>query len=408
MPRAIKYKYVTTDGLPPLDGLPPELAFAGEQGLALALALGRGQRHEEYGYGVRTASAIGNGNDNSNGNGDGHQSGCPLSSPPPPPYCPADPPPPYMPTQEQQPRQPQRGTTRTADRGRCTGDIQDPVVINLNMGTNHHHHYHCHCYCHSSVPLNNAPTETDTDTILFQPHTHICTYPPTYSHYPPPSSLSSISGNSHTQQGGGFSCSLCQSHQIPTAGRNSPTAALPIGSIMREIPLMIPFPFSSSGTQGDPVMKPNLDLGLGLGFGYIFPEHHTTIHLIEPEYLPFNHHQDHQSRPFRFCAYNVATSLTVAEFMRRACFYHHHHRSGKHTGIMDPGAAGDRVYAYCITECIELGDGRWGRGQEFCIAAGGGDRCLQAEVQSLTLADVGWDETRATKPVWIATTVVWQ
>lgn len=81
---------------------------------------------------------------NGNGNGNGNQSGCSLSHPPPP-YCPADDddhPPPYMPMQEEQ--QPglirQRGTTRTADRGRHTGNIPDPLV--MNMGTNNHHQHH--------------------------------------------------------------------------------------------------------------------------------------------------------------------------------------------------------------------------------------------------------------------------
>ncbi|KAL1967553.1 hypothetical protein VTN77DRAFT_3068 [Rasamsonia byssochlamydoides] len=449
MPRGIKYKYVTTNGLPPLDGLPPKLALELEQGL--------GQGH---GHGARAAGIIGNGN----GSSRSHQCGCHT----PPPYCPVDPPPPYMPVSPQQQQQagPPPVTTRTtstADTGCDRGGIPDRSTT--NMGMNHYHRY----YCYSYMSQNEA--NANTNTIPFHSHSHSCSHshtcpdPPPYSHYYPmcypiiqPSSFSSIH-NSPTQQG----CCCCPSYQsqqelpsppsspassqqIPTRERNnSPTAPtevplpLPIGSIIpgtREIPLVIPSSSSPSSSPSSSGTKPEMatGIGVGFGFGYIFPEHHTTIHLIEPEYAPFNHHhhdhhhqQQHPSRPsppsFRFSVYKVSTSPTIAEFMKRVCFCFCRNKNhdlnldgylvASSSVSHDDGNddwVGDGVYAYGIIETLPLSDGQWGRGQEFWI----GDDSMAAMrklVHSLTLADVGWDKTRGTKragPVWIATTVVWE
>jgi hypothetical protein len=400
MPWDIRYKYVTTDGLPPLDGIPPTLALL------------QGQE-EGYGYepAVSTTSILGNGDDI------GHQFAWPASLHPSKPPS-VDPPPPYIATplptvmamsvsHKKRPRaRPLQPTisTRTTDRARSnnTGSIPDPPMRAMKTSC-----------CYSYIPRSNIhamPSHSDVNSC--------CHYYPLCRSIPRRSQSSSIPGNLPcTLQGSSSTCLSCQSQE-------ELSLPLPIGSIIpgtRETSLVMP---SSSLPPSGPGPRPRPQSGAEMSVTYIFPPNHATIHLIEPEYTPFKHSPPSPPPSFRFRIYKVPTSLTIAEFMRQVCFYNYNTGNNKvldsnpEEMMTSPASAcsalGNEVYAYGILENIELGDGRWARGQRFWV--GGDNRILatalmRKRVQSLTLADVGWDETRGTdraRSVWISTTVVWE
>lgn len=132
------------------------------------------------------------------------------------------------------------------------------------------------------------------------------------------------------------------------------------------------------------------------GMGYIFPKSSTTIHVIEPGYFPW----ENPRRTFQWRAYRVPTTMTVAEFVGQICQLSDEQKTQKKDM---KNATMKRVI-----ECIELGDGVWGRGPEFCVGEGRGrDEDMKKAVGN-ALAKIGWDDSRGESrpPVWVSTEVV--
>lgn len=135
------------------------------------------------------------------------------------------------------------------------------------------------------------------------------------------------------------------------------------------------------------------------GLGYIFPKSHTILHIVEHDFLPFspnsNNHTPCRAFEFKFRAFNVPTSLTVAELIEQICPV---------VSPNPPEGNGKRVVSKGIFECIEVGDGRWARGVEFWVGQG-----EEGGRVGRTLKEIGWDERRGASmaPVWVATRVVY-
>ncbi|KAJ9291631.1 hypothetical protein DTO021C3_988 [Paecilomyces variotii] len=127
---------------------------------------------------------------------------------------------------------------------------------------------------------------------------------------------------------------------------------------------------------------------LSSGAGYIFPTNHTTIHLIEPNFLPCAH----PPRQFKWRVYKVPTTLSLSELIEKVC-------------VVDCPEGKTAVKG--IVECIELGDGCWLRGPEFWMGKGKGEEDAMKGKVKKTLASIGWDEKRGSvaKPVWLAVVV---
>lgn len=129
-------------------------------------------------------------------------------------------------------------------------------------------------------------------------------------------------------------------------------------------------------------------LTLSSGAGYIFPTNHTTIHLIEPNFLPFAH----PPRSFKWRVYKVPTTMTLSQLIEQVCVVNCPQGKTPVKGIL---------------ECIELGGGHWARGSEFWIGKGKGEEGAMKEKVKKTLESIGWDEKRGSvaKPVWLAVVV---
>ncbi|KAF3490958.1 uncharacterized protein GIQ15_00475 [Arthroderma uncinatum] len=133
----------------------------------------------------------------------------------------------------------------------------------------------------------------------------------------------------------------------------------------------------------------NRPLVLPNGQGYIFPQKHTTIHIIEAFAAPWNN----PGGTFQWRSYRVPPTMTVSELIDQLCPTH--------------GPDGRKATAQGITECLEVGDGSWLKGSEFWVGgARGGDENMKRRV-SQTLAAVGWTDQRGTAapPVWITISI---
>ncbi|KAM5445930.1 hypothetical protein MaudCBS49596_006999 [Microsporum audouinii] len=132
---------------------------------------------------------------------------------------------------------------------------------------------------------------------------------------------------------------------------------------------------------------PNSDRALVLpnGQGYIFPQKHTTIHIIEAYTAPW----DNPGGTFQWRSYRVPSTMTVSELIEQLC----------------PTKAPDgrEATARGITECLEVGDGSWLKGSDFWVGGHrGSDDNMKRRVKQ-TLATVGWTDQRGAvaQPVWI-------
>lgn len=92
--------------------------------------------------------------------------------------------------------------------------------------------------------------------------------------------------------------------------------------------------------------------------------------------------------------------MSVAEFVGQICELSGEQKNQKKT-------MKDAVMKRAV-ECIELGDGVWGRGPEFCVGEGKGKDADMKKAVGHNLGKIGWDGTRGdTRPsVWVATEVV--
>lgn len=109
------------------------------------------------------------------------------------------------------------------------------------------------------------------------------------------------------------------------------------------------------------------------GMNYLYPQHHTCVHLLLDGYLPWAN----PGTEFRFKLYTPATCLTIRELI--------HQLGTEKTIDMKMG----------LTECLEVGDGTWLKGSTFFFSDARSEQ---------TLAAVGWDQTRGMgdrKPVWV-------
>jgi hypothetical protein len=137
-------------------------------------------------------------------------------------------------------------------------------------------------------------------------------------------------------------------------------------------------------------------LRLPSGLGYVFPKSHTTIHVIEPGYFPW----ERPGGTFQWRAYKVPTLLALGEFIGQiyelSSEQKRYRRSMKNAVLKR------------VIECVELGDGMWGRGSEFCVGEGRGKDADMKKVVALSLEKIGWDSKRgdSSPPVWVATEVV--
>ncbi|KAK2873426.1 hypothetical protein FQN49_002384 [Arthroderma sp. PD_2] len=121
------------------------------------------------------------------------------------------------------------------------------------------------------------------------------------------------------------------------------------------------------------------------GQGYIFPQKHTTIHIIEAYTPPW----DNPGGSFQWRSYRVPSTMIVSELIDQLC--------------PTKGPDGRKATARGITECLEVGDGSWLKGSDFWIGGTrGSDENMKRRV-SQTLAAIGWTDQRggAAQPVWI-------
>ncbi|WEW60481.1 hypothetical protein PRK78_005968 [Emydomyces testavorans] len=142
-------------------------------------------------------------------------------------------------------------------------------------------------------------------------------------------------------------------------------------------------PGANIPTTDNPLVLPS-------GQGYIFPQAHTTLHVLESNFPPW----ERPGHPFHWRAFRVPTTLTLKELIEQLC--------------PDKGPKGEKVTSRGITECLELGDGAWLKASEFWIGDKGDNDAMKEKVKQ-SLAKVGWDEGRGTKarPVWLAVAVVY-
>ncbi|KAL2014089.1 hypothetical protein VTN00DRAFT_1614 [Thermoascus crustaceus] len=157
-------------------------------------------------------------------------------------------------------------------------------------------------------------------------------------------------------------------------------------------------PGSTSDTDTDTALV------LPSGLGYIFPKSHTIIHIIKHDFLPFtfNNNQTNPHCPFKFRAFKIPTTLTVAELIEQICPVNIN--KNPHP---PPEGNSKVIVAKGIVECIEVGDGKWVRGAEFWVGEGQGNG--EEGRVGKTLEEIGWDGRRGTRmgPVWVATRVVY-
>ncbi|KAI1917445.1 hypothetical protein LOZ39_000437 [Ophidiomyces ophidiicola] len=130
-------------------------------------------------------------------------------------------------------------------------------------------------------------------------------------------------------------------------------------------------------------------LVLPSGQGYIFPSSHTTIHVFESNFPPW----DHPGRSINFRSFCTSPTLTIKELIEQLC--------------PQKGPDGKKVKSRGITECLESGDGVWLKGSEFWVGEKGNSDSMKAKVDR-ALAKIGWDASRGTtaRPIWLAVSIV--
>ncbi|KAK2763776.1 hypothetical protein FQN54_009393 [Arachnomyces sp. PD_36] len=150
---------------------------------------------------------------------------------------------------------------------------------------------------------------------------------------------------------------------------------------------------SPSGSRPPTADRP---LRLPSGMGYIFPKSHTTIHVIEPGYLPW----ERPRGAFKWRAYVVPTSISLGEFINQICELSN---DQKRQGKTMADASWQR-----IVECVELGEGLWGRGSEYYTGEGKSSDENMKRVVGLSLEKLGWDSKHGngSPPIWVATQVI--
>ncbi|KAI9798824.1 MAG: hypothetical protein M1825_004997 [Sarcosagium campestre] len=114
--------------------------------------------------------------------------------------------------------------------------------------------------------------------------------------------------------------------------------------------------------------------GIDPGVNYLYPEKHTTLHVIHGGIAPY----DVAGLLFHFTILRVPCNITVAELIHQL------------------GARGGGDEQNGVTECLEIGGGRWVKG----ISVFKSD-----EMANQTLGQLGWDDSRGhgpLPPVWIA------
>ncbi|EEP81997.1 predicted protein [Uncinocarpus reesii 1704] len=126
------------------------------------------------------------------------------------------------------------------------------------------------------------------------------------------------------------------------------------------------------------------------GQGYIFPKNHTTLHIIESNFPPW----DKPGGTFFWRSVLAPPTLTLKELIEQVA--------------PETGPKGEKATSRGITECLESGDGVWLKASEFWIGEKGDNDAMKKKVGQ-ALAKVGWDEGRGTtsRPVWLAVAVVY-
>ncbi|KAI9814291.1 MAG: hypothetical protein M1832_005931 [Thelocarpon impressellum] len=114
--------------------------------------------------------------------------------------------------------------------------------------------------------------------------------------------------------------------------------------------------------------------GMPPGINYLYPPKHTMLHVILNGVLPY----ETPVQDMRFKIFLAPCNVTVKQLI----------------SLLGAGEGADDKCG--VTECVELGYGRWGKG--ISVFRADGAKCDQ------TLEDIGWDAERGDtkKPVWLA------
>ncbi|KAF1356647.1 hypothetical protein BDV97DRAFT_12862 [Delphinella strobiligena] len=109
------------------------------------------------------------------------------------------------------------------------------------------------------------------------------------------------------------------------------------------------------------------------GTSYIFPKHHTSLHVIKDIRV---WEADHDAN-FRYKSFNVGTTKSVGELIEDLV-----------------GAEGEEVRGWAVTEVLEKGDGGFVR--DVTVEHGG-------DLAKKDLASMGWNQSRSAcrPPVWL-------
>lgn len=117
------------------------------------------------------------------------------------------------------------------------------------------------------------------------------------------------------------------------------------------------------------------------GFGVAWSGSYTRIHLIEPDPEKFDTKEFLKNltttiklEPPPFSIQMIGTSTPVKDYLTKVC---------------------DKKCGWAVTEVIELGDGRWLRGQTIAWE--------NFDLSTFPMEAYGWDKTRGeeNRPVWM-------
>ena len=177
-------------------------------------------------------------------------------------------------------------------------------------------------------------------------------------------------------------------------GPEPPTNMAPPASTNTVVPSSATHPPAPPG--GNLPGTANNPLVLGGGLGYIFPPTHTTIHVIEPGYLP----SDNPRGSFRWRAFKVPTAISISDLIEQVCQL-------SEAQIKDK-KSDDDIVSKRIVECFETGGGAWLNGSEFWTGDGKGEGLAMKRKVAQSLGEIGWDQRRgaSSTPVWLASSVV--
>ncbi|MCJ1475058.1 hypothetical protein MMC13_003718 [Lambiella insularis] len=187
--------------------------------------------------------------------------------------------------------------------------------------------------------------------------------PPPYSSSPPP-----LLAHTSLPAAIPFTGFYPWSHFVPW-----PAALIPIATgAHHQSPVSPPPPARPEDPPGAKLDGAKIEFDDGIST-YIFPEHHTIIHLVAHGHQPW----EYPGERLTFTVHKVPCSMPIKELIRRL------------------GCPGVYDHERGVVECHEVGGGVWLKGSTFR---------LHEDQSKQRIEEVGWTPSRGTtrKPIWLA------